>query len=103
MKDVKDTDLIFWLSEAEILAGYINDHALTGNYTEMSKAVNDFRTSTLQFNKVLEEYKNSKVVNPKILKKGLEFSDYCNTVLDKCYTILRENLRLAEVPGPFSH
>lgn len=100
MKEVTERDLIFWLSEAEMLSAFINDHAMSGNTIELRKAVHDFRTSLSQFKEVLGKYKDSKVVNPKILMKGYDFAAYGDIVLDKCYKLLQEKIHSApENPG----
>lgn len=96
MKEVSDTDLIFWLSEAEMLAAYINDYSIAKDYVKVKNVVEDFRKSLMTYNEVLNRYKKSKVVNAKILQKGQEFSEYGDIVLDTCYKFLRKNLKVLE-------
>lgn len=100
MKEVTDRELIFWLSEAEMLAAYINDYAMVGAYVEMRKVVDDFRKSVVTYKEVLDGYSKSKVVNPKILKKGRDFSEYADIVLDKCHTFLRQHFQILEGQDP---
>lgn len=91
---VTDQQLIFFASELEFAAGHLKDcidFSLTNHLVEARDALN---SATIVFREVLNGYKKSQVVNPKLAMKAGDLCVYADQVLSLCSLHLRKSVTL---------